>query len=189
MRIHVPEKHALQPVSYVAQTYVPRLLEAAYGYSKATSEHTRLSLREFEAARSRTAQINGCLMCQSWRTDRDTTAFLRSLGGTGESVATRGGPAPDEAFYDAVLEWRTSPLFSDRERIAIEYAEGLGHDPHGIAESEDFWERAKAVYRDEELVDLSYCLACWIGLGRVTHALGIDGVCQIPSHVKKVAAA
>ena len=187
MRISVPDEHALEPIGYVAQTYKPSLVQAAYQYSTATYVETGLTLREFEAARSRTAQINGCLLCQTWRTDRDTSAFLEAVGSGGrESVATRGGPAPDEAFYDAIADWDNATIFSERERIAIEYAEGLGLDPHAIAQNEEFWRRAKSVFSDEELGDLSYCLACWIGLGRITHALGIDGVCQIPSQTKDV---
>ncbi len=189
MRIQVPGEHALQPTAYVAQTYARDLVASAFAYSKATYEHSVLTLREFEAARARTAQINGCLLCQTWRSDRDTVAYLESLGGAGESIATRGGAAPEEAFYDAISDWREAPLFSERERIAIEYADGLGLDPHGIAENEDFWARAKAAFSDEELVDLSYCIACWMGLGRVAHALGIDGVCQIPSRAKEPVAA
>lgn len=181
MRIDVPDSHMMEPTAYVAQTYARDLVSSAFAFSKATYEHTVLSLREFEAARARTAQINGCLLCQTWRSDRDTVAYLESLGGADSSVATRGGPAPDEDFYDAIAEWQTSPLFSERERVAIEYAEGLGLDPHGIAEDEAFWKRAREAFSNEEIVDLSYCIACWMGLGRVAHALGIDGVCQIPS--------
>lgn len=181
MRIDVPDSFAMEPGAYVAKTHARQLVAAAFSYSKATYEHTLLSLREFEAARARTAQINGCLLCQTWRSDRDTTAYLESLGGSGSSVATRGGPAPEEEFYEGIATWRDSLVFSERERIAIEYAEGLGLDPHGVAENDEFWTRARKVYSDEEIVDLSYCIACWMGLGRVAHALGIDGVCQIPS--------
>lgn len=181
MRLNIPMEAQSEPAAYVATNYARDIVADAFAFSKATYEHSRLSLREFEAARARTAQINGCLLCQTWRSDRDAGAYLAALGGGSESVATRGGAAPDEQFYNAVAEWRTSPLFSVREAIAIEYAEGLGLNPHGIAENDDFWQRAKAVYTDDEIVDLSYCIACWMGLGRVAHALGIDGVCQIPA--------
>src|SRR3546814_13621170 len=124
MRIEIPDEHQLQPTAYVATTHAKDIVAAAFAFSKATYEHSLLSLREFEAARARTAQINGCLLCQNWRSDRDTVAYLESLGGAGESIATRGGAAPDEAFYDAVADWRQSALFSERERIAVEYAEG-----------------------------------------------------------------
>ena len=63
----------------------------------------------------------------------------------------------------------------------MEYAEGLGQAPQLIAKDEDFWRRARAAFSDEDMVDLSYCIACWMGLGRVAHVLGIDSVCQIPA--------
>jgi hypothetical protein len=50
----------------------------------------------------------------------------------------------------------------------------MGENPHGIAQAEDFWVRLKAAFSDNEIVDLSYCLAAWIGLGRATHVLGMD---------------
>ncbi|AYJ85151.1 carboxymuconolactone decarboxylase family protein (plasmid) [Sphingomonas paeninsulae] len=181
MRVDVHIDHIMEPTAYVASTYAREIVGAAFTFSKVTYEHTRLSLREFEAARARTAQINGCLLCQTWRADRDTAAYLESMGSATESVATRGGDAPDETFYDQIGDWRDSTQFSERERVAIEYADGLGLNPHGIADNEPFWARMKAAYSDDEIVDLSYCIACWMGLGRVAHVLGIDGVCQIPA--------
>lgn len=181
MRVHIPQDHAMQPQAYMATAYAPTIVASAFEFSKVTYEHSGLPLRVFEAARARTAQINGCIICQSWRSNRHAAGYLKSMGGSGESVATRGGPAPDEAFYDAILEWRTSPLFSERERVAIEYAEGLGLNPHGLAEDEAFWARANKAFSDDELIDLSYCIACWMALGRVAHVLGVDDVCQLPS--------
>lgn len=189
MRIEVPDAHAMQPSAYVASAYAIDVVGSAFAFSKATYEHSRLPLRVFEAARARTAQINGCLLCQTWRSDRDAGSYLKAMGGSGESIATHGGPAPDEAFYDAIVDWKTSPVFDERERLAIEYADGLGLDPHGLAENETFWARAKAAFSDDEIVDLSYCIACWMGLGRVAHALGIDGICQLPSAAPQAVAA
>lgn len=94
-----------------------------------------------------------------------------------ETVVDRG-PAPDEAFYRAVSQWRDSPLYSERERLAIGYAEYMSLDPQGLARDDGFWERVRAVYSDAEVVDLSYCVFGWFQ-GRVTHALGLDGVCDV----------
>jgi alkylhydroperoxidase family enzyme len=151
-------------------------------FSKVTYQNSRLSLREFEAARRRTAEINGCQVCIAWRSARDIPYLLRLAGAqSSESVATRATEvAPGDEFYQAVADWRTSPIFSPREKTAIEYAERLGTDPQGVARDEAFWARAKKLFSDDEIVDLSYCIACWMGLGRVTHALGLDGVCPMP---------
>jgi alkylhydroperoxidase family enzyme len=158
-----------------AQVLAPEIVGAGMAFSSVTYERTILPLRVFEAARARTAEINGCQICQNFRADRD----LPRLYGDDVKTVASNGPAPDGEFYASVSQWRTSPLFDDRERIAIEYAEGLGLDPHGIAVDEDFWRRAKAVLSDAELVDLSFCIACWMGQGRVLHALGLDSVCSL----------
>jgi alkylhydroperoxidase family enzyme len=46
------------------------------------------------------------------------------------------GEAPDEASYAAVIDWRTSNMFSYRERLAIEFAERLSLEPQGFARDE-----------------------------------------------------
>ena len=63
---------------------------------------------------------------------------------------------PDEAFYAAVHEWRTSTVLSEREKLAIEYAEKVGLDPKALATDEDFWARYKAALSDDEIVDLAF---------------------------------
>ena len=94
---------------------------AGFAFSTAIYRHSRLSHRESEAARVRTAQINGCRICQAWRGAADTPALLAAAGaGDGPSVVDNG-PVPDEAFYQAITDWRGSPLFSPRERAAIAF--------------------------------------------------------------------
>jgi alkylhydroperoxidase family enzyme len=104
-----------------------------------------------------------------------------------DHLVSDNGPAPDEAFYAAVSDWRTSELFSVRERLAIEFAERFAEEPKAIAADEDFWERAHAHFNDGELVDLAHSVAAWLGLGRVAHVLGFDSVC-LPFTAKAEAA-
>jgi alkylhydroperoxidase family enzyme len=156
----------------LAQRLSPEIVGAGLVFSGVTSEKSILSLREHEGARIRTAELNGCQVCLAFRSGCD---LARLYGPDAQTVAANG-PAPDAGFYAAISDWRTSPLFSDRERLAIEYAERLGTDPKGVAVDEDFWSRAKALFSDAEIVDLSFCIACWLGQGRVTHALGLDEV-------------
>ena len=99
---------------------VPGIGVAAAAFSLSVYEHTTLGLREFEAARLRIAQINGCLFCQDWRTERD-----------GEKV--------EDEFADAVTEWRTTDRFDERTRLAAEYAERYALDHHGL--DDEFWTR------------------------------------------------
>lgn len=178
MRIELPPAHQSNPAAFVGQNYAKDIVASAFAFSAMTYERSKLSLREFEGARARTAEINGCLICQGWRSARDVAPYLTHFGGDAKhSIATRGA-APDEAFYQNVSRWRDSPLYSARERIAIEYAERVGTEPKGIAADDAFWARAKALFSDDEIVDLTFCVACWIGLGRAVHVLGLDGACS-----------
>ncbi|GAA0951930.1 carboxymuconolactone decarboxylase family protein [Actinocorallia libanotica] len=159
MNIDIPE--GKEPIGYVWGELVPGIGPAAAALSLSVYEHTTLGLREFEAARLRIAQINGCLFCLDWRTDRD-----------GEKV--------EEEFADAVTHWRTTEAFDERTRLAAEYAERYALDHHGL--DEEFWGRMAARYSQREIVELSMCLGSWLAFGRLNHVLGLDAVCVIPGH-------
>lgn len=178
MRISLPIEHQDVAFAHVAEHYAPEIVTAAGNFGTAAYQYSKLSLRELEGARYRTAQINGCNVCQNFRGGRDFPGLFALSGGDLENSVYRHGPAPDEDFYANVDNWRNFPGFSERERLAIRYADGLGQRPHLIAEDEEFWARAKAVFSDDELVDLSYSIAAWMGVGRALHALGLDGVCS-----------
>lgn len=179
MRIEFTAEEQASPIEHLARRYAGNIVRAGLAFSAAGYQHSKLSLREFEGARIRTAQLNGCRICMNWRSQRDLVGYFAAFDGDYEnSVATNGTP-PDDGFYRSIDAWKTADNLTNRERLAIEYAEGLGADPHAIACDEDFWKRCKAAFTDDEIVDLSYCIANWMGLGRVTHALGMDGVCAM----------
>jgi alkylhydroperoxidase family enzyme len=157
--IDIPE--GKEPIGYVWGEMVPGIGPAASKFSLAVYEHTTLGLREFEAARLRVAQINGCLFCLDWRTERD-------------------GGKVEEGFDAAVAEWRTTEGFDERTRLAAEYAERYALDHHGI--DDEFWERMLGAYSQAEIVELTMCLGSWLAFGRLNHVLGIDAVCVLPGH-------
>ena len=159
MNIDIPEGQ--EPIGYVWGDMVPGIGMAAANFSLSVYAHTTLGLREFEAARLRIAQINGCMFCLDWRTDRD-----------GEKV--------EDEFPDAVTEWRTTDAFDDRTRLAAEYAERYALDHHGL--DDEFWARMTAEYDQREIVELSMCLGMWLSFGRLNHVLGLDTACTLPSH-------
>lgn len=159
MIIDMPE--GKEPIGYVWGEMVPGIGVAASNFSLAVYSHSTLGLREFEAARLRIAQINGCLFCLDWRTDRN-----------GEKV--------EESFADDVTNWRTTENFDDRVRLAAEYAEVYTLDHHAL--DDEFFERMKKQYTDAEIVELSMCLGSWLAFGRLNHVLGLDAVCVLPGH-------
>jgi alkylhydroperoxidase family enzyme len=152
------------PLAYVWGVVVPGIGPAAARFAQAVYEHSTLGLREFEAARLRIAQVNGCLFCQDWRTERD-------------------GVRVEDGFDQAVSDWRTTPLLDDRARLAAEYAERYALDHHGL--DEEFWARAKAQFSDAEIVELTMCLGSWLSFGRLNRVLGLDAACVLPSHLER----
>jgi alkylhydroperoxidase family enzyme len=177
LKIDVPAEKSHDPYGYAGANHATEIMAAAGAFSKAVYTHSQLSLREFEGARARTAEINGCIICQAFRAARDAPAMFAASGTRPPRLVSDNGPAPDEAFYAAVNDWRTADLFSVRERLAIEFAERFAQEPKAIADDQDFWARAKANFSDGEIVDLAHSVAAWVGLGRVAHVLGFDSVC------------
>ncbi len=159
MNIDIPE--GKDPISYVWGEMVPGIGIAASKFSLAVYSDTTLGLREFEAARLRIAQINGCLFCQDYRTDRD-------------------GQKVEIGFDQAVTDWRTTDAFDDRTRLAAEYAERYAVDHHNLDEA--FWARMTEHYTQAEIVELSMCIGSWLAFGRLNHVLGLDTVCVLPGH-------
>ena len=159
MHVEVPEgKH---PIMYVWGELVPGIGPAAAAFAQSVYDDSTLGLREFEAARLRIAQINGCLFCQDWRTERD-----------GETV--------EPEFAAAVEQWRTTDAFDARTRLAAEYAERYALDHHAL--DDDFWARMRAAYDDRQLVELTMCLGSWLSFGRLNRVLGLDTACVLPGH-------
>ncbi|MEM9706516.1 MAG: carboxymuconolactone decarboxylase family protein [Pseudomonadota bacterium] len=186
-RIHIPDDEMSNPFGYVASSYAQEMVAAAFKFSGAVYEHTKLSLREMEAARMRTAQINGCTICMQGRAHRDFNDTVASVDGKFERPMTSRGAIPDEDFYGAIDKWQTSDLFSDRERIAIEYAERLGERPRSMQGDEAFWSRVKAHFSDDEIVDMTTAISSWIALGRFTHTLELDSVCYFDTSAASAA--
>ena len=126
---------------------VHRLVDAAYNRSI-------LPVRVREAARMRIAQLNDCPVCLAFRA---------------ASVKTQG---LSEDFYHHVAEHRTNDTYSAPERLAIEYAERFALDHLSIDDA--FFARLAEEFTDAEILDLTICLAAFLGLGRMLRALGID---------------
>lgn len=161
MEIDIPE--GKDAITYVWGEMVPGIGVAAAKFSAAVYERTTLGLREFEAARLRIAQINGCLFCLDWRTERD-------------------GQKVEASFAEAVADWRTTGAFDERARLAAEYAERYALAHHDI--DDDLWARMAAHYSQAEIVELSMCIGSWLAFGRLNHVLGLDAICVLPSHAQ-----
>lgn len=109
---------------------------------------------------SLTAKINGCAFCAD----------------LGRAMAIRS--QLDLAKFDALPEYRTSPMFSDRERAALAYAEeATRHKRVADATFEDL----RRHFNEREIVEITWINAIENYYNLLNLPLGIesDGFCAI----------
>jgi AhpD family alkylhydroperoxidase len=131
---------------------VDRMIITAYQRSK-------LPASEREVARMRIAQLNACDACATFRAP---------------SVVDAGITDDD---YAHVEEWRTWLGYTDRQRLAIEYAERFATDHRAI--DDELFCRLRAGFADDEILDLTLCCAVFLGLGRTLEVLGVTDNCPL----------
>jgi AhpD family alkylhydroperoxidase len=125
---------------------VERMIETVYGRSI-------LPAAEREVARMRIAQLNDCSAC----------AVFRAPSVVAAGVA--------EDAYEHLHEYRTYPGYTERQRLAIELAERFVLDHQAI--DDELFARLRAHFGDAEILDLTLCLAVYLGLGRTLEVLGV----------------
>jgi alkylhydroperoxidase family enzyme len=131
---------------------VERMIRGAY-------QESILPADERELARMRIAQINDCIACSDFRAPSVLDA----------------GIAPD--LYENVADYATYPGYTPRQRLAIEYAERFATDHASIDDT--FFGRLRPLFTDKEILDLTLCIAVFLGLGRTLSVLGVDQSCAI----------
>ena len=171
MRISLPDRTTATEMDPGA-AYIPEIAEAGGAFAKAVYSNSKLPLRTFEAGRIVTAMINGCKICMNWRAARDVSQFGIENG------VDKNGDAPDEEFYSALLNDDYSRL-SRQEELAVIYAKLMGTDPQKLSADDALWKEMQNEFSEAELMDLTYCVAMWMGLGRMTHVLGLDSGCEV----------
>jgi AhpD family alkylhydroperoxidase len=125
---------------------VERMITTAYSRSI-------LDPTEREAARMRIAELNACSACATFRAP---------------SVVAAG---VTDDVYAHVGEWRTWPGYTDRQRLAIEFAEQFADDHRAI--DDELFTRLRVRFTDPEILDLTLCCAVFVGLGRTLEVLQI----------------
>jgi AhpD family alkylhydroperoxidase len=125
---------------------VDRMITTAY-------QRSMLPAAEREVARMRIAQLNACGACATFRAP---------------SVVAAG---VDEEQYEHLDEDATWPGYTDRQRLAIEYAERFALDHRAI--DDELFTRLRAAFTDAEILDLTLCIAVFLGLGRTLEVLQI----------------
>jgi len=140
-------------------------MPAAFGnfYGKLSKLDKKLQLPSRTAVliREQVASINTCLFCMDaarWYAMKEST--------------------DNGARFDALPEYRTSPLFTDAERAALDYATELTSNKEVGA---DTFARLQRYYSEREICDIVWLVASEhlynmtnIGLG-----IGSDGLCEL----------
>ena len=131
---------------------VERMIRGAY-------QQSILPAAERELARMRIAQINDCVACSDFRAPSVLAA----------------GVSPE--LYDNVAAYASYPGYTPRQRLAIEYAERFATDHASIDDA--FFARLRTLFTDGEILDLTLCVAVFLGLGRSLTVLGVDQSCAL----------
>jgi AhpD family alkylhydroperoxidase len=107
-----------------------------------------------ELVKIRASQINGCAFCIDMH-----TKDARAAGET------------EQRIY-ALNAWRETPIFTDRERAALAWAEALTRIGGGVPD--DLYTEARQHFSEKELVDLTWTVAAINAWNRV--AIGLRSV-------------
>jgi AhpD family alkylhydroperoxidase len=81
------------------------------------------------------------------------------------------------ACSDFRAAYATYPGYTARQRLAIEFAERFANDHASIDDA--VFGRLRELFTDEEILDLTLCVAVFLGLGRSLTVLGVDQSCAI----------
>jgi alkylhydroperoxidase family enzyme len=132
---------------------VPHFADAVGAQEKAVWA-SPLPRRVHELVRMRIAEINGCVLCMTWRNDW-----------------------ADEASLAAVSGHATSDLFSDAERAALAYAELFC--TRSTAIDDELIARLGEHFSPAEIVDLTLVVGKYMAMGRFMQVLDLDQACTI----------
>ena len=73
---------------------------------------------------------------------------------------------------EALGEYATSPLFSETERLVLEYADAMTQTP--VEVSDGFFAKLRGIFTDAQMVELTSALAWENYRARFDHAFGIE---------------
>ncbi len=140
---------------------MPFVFMSFYGKLSKLDKKLKLPQRTAVLIREQVASINTCLFCM----DAARWYALRES-------------ADNRARFDALPEYQTSPLFTDTERAALDYATELTRDKKVDA---DTFARLARFYSEREICDIVWLVASE-HLNNMTNIglnIGSDGLCEL----------
>jgi alkylhydroperoxidase family enzyme len=144
----------------VIQTRIPGSLKLSYEISKFEMNGIKLEPALKFLVVSLAAQINGCGFCVD----------------IGRAVAIRQHVGMEK--FDVLLNYKISPLFSERERAALAYVEEATRNKHV---SDETFQKLAMHFNDREIVEITWLNAVenYYNLLNIPLEIESDGLCAI----------
>jgi AhpD family alkylhydroperoxidase len=160
-----PER-ALEPLELFA--HAPGLLTAYARLEMAAGKLHGVDQRLLDLAQLKAATLTSCEYCID----------------LGSQIARRRSGLSDEQLL-ALPRYRESLLFTEREKLVLDYATGMSRTPVDV--SDRLFDRLREQFDDAQLVQLTFVIALENFRGRFNLALGIGAagfsegmVCAVP---------
>jgi len=143
---------------------VPKLFMAVatlYGVLDRRSSPLDAALRSLVTVR--VSQLNGCRFC----VDINSATLARRCGSLAKVEALEG--------------WRDSPLFDERDRAALEFAEAMTDSSRRVADADV--EKLRAFFDEDAIVELAGLVAFQNLSSKFNSALDVpaQGFCRLPA--------
>jgi 4-carboxymuconolactone decarboxylase len=162
---HMTER-MIEPLKMYA--HVPELLRGVAGLEQATAKLHRLDERLKYLAELKAATLTHCEYCID----------------LGSQIARRSGLSDEQLL--ALPSYRTSALFTDLEKLVLDYAVGMSRTP--VEVSDALFAELREHFDDAQLVELTHVIALENLRGRFNLALGVGAagfsegmVCAVPA--------
>jgi alkylhydroperoxidase family enzyme len=157
------------PISHVFESFGnPALIAARQQFISAVYQAVGSSLapREREAIRVPIAKNIGCHTCLAARFWRDVPGFSEEI---------------EEVFYQSIIDHDlTWEGFTARERFLVEFSDRFEKEHLLMNADDELWERAHALFSEEELGDVFIIMGALGGAGHTLNVVGVGSVCEVP---------
>ncbi|HZP15658.1 MAG TPA: hypothetical protein VFA96_07540 [Nocardioides sp.] len=166
-RIDMPP--GANPISHVFEGFGnPALIAARQQFISAVYQAVGSSLapREREAIRVPIAKNIDCHTCLAARFWRDVPGFSEEI---------------EEVFYQRIIDHDlTWEGFTSRERFLVEFSDRFEKEHLLMNADDELWERAHALFSEEELGDVFIIMGALGGAGHTLNVVGVGSACEVP---------
>lgn len=92
--------------------------------------------------------------------------------GAHEDIAIKLGVTEHQLSDISNSIWKSSPQFSEKEKLVFELIEQIGEDANAV--TKELWDKLRKHWTNGQLVELNGIITTFIMIGRVGDALGVS---------------